>query len=217
LPKKELKKMKIDEITQYFMNKTTKQNMKLFRAIDYLIIENFEEFEKDLKYVIENKEEEEIKRVFESKIWKSKMMFSKADRVLVFNRINKIRDLGDILARKMLLYRVVFPDEQFKNDIKEILELLKTVLLDLASAVKSIGKDLEYSYEVSQKIKNEHLKLRNKAWELLSNLYNYEMDFLSRTFLYLKDLIEGIVFLADEAENFAGYLQFLATKYLIFE
>jgi len=217
LPKKELKKMKIDEITQYFMNKTTKQNMKLIRAIDHLIIENFEEFEKDLKYVIENKKEEEIKRVFESKIWKSKMMFSKADRVLVFNRINKIRDLGEILARKMLLYRVVFPDEQFKNDIKEILELLKTVLLDLASAVKSIGKDLEYSYEVSQKIKNEHLKLRNKAWELLGNLYNYEMDFLSRTFLYLKDLIEGIVFLADEAENFAGYLQFLATKYLIFE
>jgi len=217
LPKKELKKMKIDEITQYFMNKTTKQNMKLIRAINHLIIENFEEFEKDLKYVIENKKEEEIKRVFESKIWKSKMMFSKADRVLVFNRINKIRDLGEILARKMLLYRVVFPDEQFKNDIKEILELLKTVLLDLASAVKSIGKDLEYSYEVSQKIKNEHLKLRNKAWELLGNLYNYEMDFLSRTFLYLKDLIEGIVFLADEAENFAGYLQFLATKYLIFE
>jgi len=199
------------------MNKTTKQNMKLIRAINHLIIENFEEFEKDLKYVIENKKEEEIKRVFESKIWKSKMMFSKADRVLVFNRINKIRDLGEILARKMLLYRVVFPDEQFKNDIKEILELLKTVLLDLASAVKSIGKDLEYSYEVSQKIKNEHLKLRNKAWELLGNLYNYEMDFLSRTFLYLKDLIEGIVFLADEAENFAGYLQFLATKYLIFE
>lgn len=217
MPKKELKKMKIDEITQYFMNKTTKQNMKLIRAINHLIIENFEEFEKDLKYVIENKKEEEIKRVFESKIWKSKMMFSKADRVLVFNRINKIRDLGEILARKMLLYRVVFPDEQFKNDIKEILELLKTVLLDLASAVKSIGKDLEYSYEVSQKIKNEHLKLRNKAWELLGNLYNYEMDFLSRTFLYLKDLIEGIVFLADEAENFAGYLQFLATKYLIFE
>jgi len=199
------------------MNKTTKQNMKIIRAIDHLIIENFEEFEKDLKYVIETKKEEEIKRAFESKIWKSKMMFSKADRVLVFNRINKIRDFGEILARKMLLYRVVFPDEQFKNDIKEILELLKTVLLDLASAVKSIGKDLEYSYEVSQKIKNEHLKLRNKAWELLSKLYNYEMDFLSRTFLYLKDLIEGIVFLADEAENFAGYLQFLATKYLIFE
>ncbi len=145
------------------------------------------------------------------------MMFSKADRVLVFNRINKIRDFGEILARKMLLYRVVFPDEQFKNDIKVILELLKTVLLDLASAVKSIGKDLEHSYEVSQKIKNEHLKLRNKAWELLSKLYNYEMDFLSRTFLYLKDLIEGIVILADVAENFAGYLQFLATKYLIFE
>lgn len=217
MPKKELKKMKIDEITQYFMNKTTKQNMKLIRAIGHLIIEDFEEFEKDLKYVIETKKEEEIKRAFESKIWKSKMMFSKADRVLVFNRINKIRDFGEILARKMLLYRVVFPDEQFKNDIKEILELLKTVLLDLASAVKSIGKDLEYSYEVSQKIKNEHLKLRNKAWELLSKLYNYEMDFLSRTFLYLKDLIEGIVFLADEAENFAGYLQFLATKYLIFE
>ncbi|MCK4237988.1 MAG: DUF47 family protein [Candidatus Lokiarchaeota archaeon] len=217
MPKKELKKMKIDEITQYFMNKTTKQNMKLIRAIDHLIIEDFEEFEKDLKYVIDTKKEEEIKRAFESKIWKSKMMFSKADRVLVFNRINKIRDLGETLARRMLLYRVVFPDEQFKNDIKEILELLKTVLLDLASAVKSIGKDLEQSYEVSQKIKNEHLKLRNKAWELLSNLYNYEMDFLSRTFLYLKDLIEGIVFLADEAENFAGYLQFLATKYLIFE
>jgi len=217
LPKKELKKMKIDEITQYFMNKTTKQNMKLIRAIGHLIIEDFEEFEKDLKYVIETKKEEEIKRAFESKIWKSKMMFSKADRVLVFNRINKIRDLGETLARRMLLYRVVFPDEQFKNDIKEILELLKTVLLDLASAVKSIGKDLEHSYEVSQKIKNEHLKLRNKAWELLSKLYNYEMDFLSRTFLYLKDLIEGLVFLADEAENFAGYLQFLATKYLIFE
>lgn len=209
--------MKIDEITQYFMNKTTKQNMKLIKAISHLIIEDFDEFEKDLNYVIENKKEEKIKRTFESKIWKSKMMFSKADRVLVFNRINKIRDLGEILARKMLLYRVVFPDEKFKNDIKIILDLLKTVFLDLASAVKSIEKDLEHSYEVSQKIKNEHVFLRNKAWELLTTLYNYDMDFLSRTFLYLKDLIEGIVNLADDAENFAGYLQFLATKYLIFE
>lgn len=111
------------------MNKTTKQNMKLIRAFNHLIIENFEEFEKDLKYVIENKKEEEIKRVFESKIWKSKMMFSKADRVLVFNRINKIRDLGEILARKTLLYRVIFPDEKFKNDIKVILDLLKTLIV----------------------------------------------------------------------------------------
>jgi len=214
---KELKKMKIDELTIYFMNRTTKQNMKLIRAINFLINSNFENFEADLKYVIENKKEEEIRRAFESKIWKSKLMFSKADRVLVFNRINRIRDLGESLARKMLIYKVVFPDEKFKNDMRDILDSLKTVLLDLSNAVKNIGKDLDKSYELSQKIKLEHDSLRNKEWGLVSKLYEYDMDFISRTFLYIKDLIEGIVAIADEAEGFAEYLQFLATKYLIFE
>lgn len=209
--------MKIDELTILFMNRTTKQNMKLIRGIEFLIEMDFENFDTDLNYVIENKQEEEIRRAFESRIWKSKLMFSKADRVLVFNRINRIRDLGEILARKMLIYKVVMPDLDFQNRMKDILNSLKIVLLDLSTAVKSIGKDLDKSYELSQKIKMEHVELRNKEWELMKKLYSYDMDFISRTFIYIKNTIEGIVAIADDAEDFAEYLQFLASKFLIFE
>jgi len=59
--------------------------------------------------------------------------------------------------------------------------------------------------------------MRKKEWKLITRLYNYEMDYLSRTFLYLKELIETIMMLADHIKNFSEYIQFLSIKYLIFD
>jgi uncharacterized protein Yka (UPF0111/DUF47 family) len=214
---KEIGKLSIDELTQLFMDTINEQNLKLIEGIEHLVEENFEKFEKNLQYVIDANTEVRIKKKFESKIFKSKLMFSKADRLKLFNRINEIKNIGEFLANKMLLYRVVFPDEEFKLQIKKVLKSLKSISIDISEAVKSIGTDLGKAHDICESVKDERRKMRKEEWELLNRLYNYDMDYLSRTFLYLKELIEDIMMLADHVKNFSEYIQFLATKYLIFD
>ncbi|MFW9866228.1 MAG: DUF47 family protein [Candidatus Thorarchaeota archaeon] len=216
-PYKEIKKLSIDELTQLFMDVINEQNLRLIEGIEYLVEENFEKFTNNLHYVIDTNTEVNIKKRFESKIFKSKLMFSKADRLKLFNRINDIKNIGEFSANKMLLYKAVFPDEKFKLQISSVLKSLKLISNDVSEAVKSIGSDLSKSYDICEKIKDERRKMRKEEWQLLRRLYNYEMDYLSRTFMYLKELIEDIMMLADHIKNLSEYIQFLATKYLIFD
>ena len=214
---KELKKLNIDELTHLFMDNINEQNLKLIEGIEFLVQENFEKFKDNMNYVKETNTEVQIKKKFESRIFKSKLMFSKADRLKLFRKINDIKNIGEFLANKMLLYKVVFPDEQFKHQILSILKSLEIISNNLAIAVKSIGSDLSKAHDICEEIKEERRKMRNEEWQLLNRLYNYDMDYLSRTFMYLKELIENIMMLADHIKNFSEYIQFLATKYLIFE
>ncbi len=213
----ELKKLSIDDLTHLFMDNINEQNLKLIEGIEFLVQENFDKFRENMNYVIETNTEVQIKKKFESKIFKSKLMFSKADRLKLFNKINEIKNIGEFLANKMLLYKAVFPDDQFKLHIMSILKSLKSISLNLSEAVKSIGSDLSKSHDICEDIKDERRKMRNEEWQLLNRLYNYDMDYLSRTFIYLKELIEDIMMLADHIKNFSEYIQFLATKYLIFD
>ncbi len=217
LSEKEISKLSIDALTHLFMDVINNQNLKLIQGIEFLVEENFANFEKNLHYVIDTNTEVKIKKRFESKIFKSKLMFSKADRLKLFNKINDIKNIGEFLANKMLLYRVVFPDEEFKLQILNILKSLKIISNDLADAVKLIGSDLSKAHDICEKIKEERRKMRKKEWQLLNRLYNYDMDYLSRTFIYLKELIEDVMMLADHIKNFSENIQFLATKYLIFD
>ncbi len=212
-----LSKMSIDELTRLFMDAINEQNLKLIEGIEHLVEENFKEFKKNLTYVIKTNTEVAIKKKFESKIFKSKLMFSKADRLKLFNKINDIKNIGEFLANKLLLYMVVFPDEEFKLQIQNILKSLRIISNYLSDAVKLIGSDLSKARDICEDIKEERRRMRKTEWRLLDKLYNYDMDYLSRTFLYLKELIENVMMLADHIKNFSEYIQFLATKYLIFE
>ena len=214
---KELKKLSIDELTHLFMDTINDQNIRLIEGIEHLVEENFELFEINMKYVITTNTEVQIKKKFESKIFKSKLMFSKADRLKLFNKINDIKNIGEFMANKMLLYRVVFPDESYKLRVQSVLKSLKVISNLLSEAVKLIGTDLTKAHDICENIKDERRKMRNEEWELLNRLYNYDMDYLSRTFLYLKEVIEDIMMLADHIKTFAEPIQFLATKYLIFD
>ena len=214
---KELKKLSIDELTHLFVDNINEQNLKLIEGIEFLLEEDFENFTQNLNYVIETNTEVRIKKAFESKIFKSKLMFSKADRLKLFTKINDIKNIGEFSANKMLLYRVVFPDEEFKLQILKILKSLKLISNLLTDAIKFIGSDLTKAHDICENIKDERRRMRKEEWELLNRLYNYDMDYLSRTFLYLKELIEDIMMLADHIKSFSEYIQFLAIKYLIFE
>lgn len=213
----DLKKLSIDELTQLFMENINEQNLKLIEGIEFLVQENFDKFKDNMNYVIDTNTEVQIKKKFESKIFKSKLMFSKADRLKLFTKINDIKNIGEFLANKMLLYKAVFPDELFKAHVLSILKSLKTISNNLSDAVKSIGTDLSKAHDICEDIKDNRRKMRNEEWQLLNRLYNYDMDYLSRTFIYLKELIEDIMMLADHIKNFSEYIQFLATKYLIFD
>ena len=214
---KELKKLSIDDLTHLFMDNINEQNIKLIEGIEFLVQENFDKFTENMEYVIGTSTEVQIKKKFESKIFKSKLMFSKADRLKLFDKINDIKNIGEFLANKMLLYKAVFPDQQFKFKIMSILKSLKGISINLSDAVKSIGSDLSKAHDICEDIKEERRKMRDDEWQLLKRLYNYDMDYLSRTFIYLKELIDGIMMLADHIKRFSEYIQFLATKYLIFE
>ena len=214
---KELNKLSIDELTKLFMENIYEQNLKLIEGIEFLVQENFDKFKENLKYVIDTNTEVQIKKKFESKIFKSKLMFSKADRLKLFGKIDDIKNIGEFLANRMLLYKVVFPDEKFKLQIQLILKSLKKISFDIAKAVKLIGTDLSQARDICEDIKEERRLMRKEEWKLLNRLYNYDMDYLSRTFLYLKNLIEDIMMLADHIKDFSEYIQFLATKYLIFD
>ena len=214
---KELNKLNIDELTHLFVDNINEQNLKLIEGIEFLVDEKFENFTQNLNSVIETNTEVRIKKTFESKIFKSKLMFSKADRLKLFSKINDIKNIGEHFAHKMLLYKVVFPDKEFKLQIINILKSLRTISNDLAEAIKNIGSDLSKAHDICENIKDERRKMRKKEWQMLNRLYNYDMDYLSRTFLYLKELIENIMMLADHIKSFSEYIQFLATKYLIFD
>jgi len=217
LNEKEIKKLKIDDLTHMFMDSINEQNLKLIEGIEFLIKEDFDNFTNNLNYVIQTKTEIQIKKAFEAKIFKSKLMFSKADRLKVFDKINDIKNIGEYLANKMLIYKVIFPDPEFKLKIGLILKYLKEISKNLAAAVKMIGTDLESAHDICELIKEERRDMRKEEWDLLERLWNYEMDYLSKTFLYLKEFIEGIMMLADHIKKFAEYIQFLATKYLYFK
>ncbi|KKK45967.1 MAG: hypothetical protein Lokiarch_05270 [Candidatus Lokiarchaeum sp. GC14_75] len=214
---KELNKLSIDSLTHLYMDTIHEQNIKLIEGIEFLVEENFEEFQNNLNYVIKSDSEVRIKKKFESKIFKSKLMFSKADRLKLFAKINEIKNIGEFIANKLLLYKAVFPDEKFKLQIRTVLKSLKVISNELSNAVKLIGSDLSRAHDICEEIKEERRKMRKEEWQLLDRLYNYEMDYLSRTFIYLKELVEDIMTLADHIKKFAESIQFLATKYLIFE
>lgn len=213
----ELKKLNINELTHLFVENINEQNLKLIEGIEFLVDEKFEKFTQNLNFVIETNTEVRIKKAFEFKIFKSKLMFSKSDRLKLFNKINDIKNIGEFFAHKMLLYQVIFPDKEFKLQILIILKSLRTISNDLAEAVKTIGSDLSKAHDICEEVKDERRKMREAEWKLLDQLYNYDMDYLSKTFLYLKELIENIMMLADHIKSFSEYIQFLATKYLIFE
>lgn len=217
LSEKELNKLSIDELTRLFIDNINEQNLQLISGIENLVEEDFDTFKKKLNYVIKTTTEVQIKKTFENKIFKSKLMFSKADRLKVFGKINDIKNIGEFMANRLLLYRAIFPDKEFKLIILSILKSLRMISLYLSKAVKQIGSDLRDSYNICEDIKEERRKMRKEEWKLLNRLYNYDMDYLSRTFLYLKNLIEDIMMLADHIKSFSEYIQFLGTKYLIFD
>ncbi len=214
---KKLGKLSIDELTILFSENINNQTSKLIKGIEFLVDEDFDKFEENMKYVIKTNTEVHIKKKFESRIFKSKLMFSKADRLKLFTKINDIKNIGEFLANKMLLYRVVFPDAAFKLQILDILSSLRRISNGINHSVKLIGTNLEKAHKICEEIKEERREMRKKEWKLINRLYNYDMDYLSRTFLYLKELIETIMMLADHIKNFSEYIQFLATKYLIFD
>ncbi|MBY9015839.1 MAG: DUF47 family protein [Candidatus Lokiarchaeota archaeon] len=217
ITEQELKKLNIDELTHLFVDNINEQNLKLVEGIEFLVDENFDDFTKNLNYVIETNTEVQIKKAFEAKIFKSKLMFSKADRLKLFTKINDIKNIGEFFANKMLLYKVVFPDNEFKFQLLTVLKSLKSISNGLTKAIKTIGSDLSKAHDICEDVKEERRKMRKEEWQLLNRLYNYDMDYLSRTFLYLKELIEDIMMLADHIKSFSEYIQFLVTKYLIFD
>ena len=93
---KKLQKLTVDELTTLYMVDINEQNMKFIEGIEFLIEEDFDNYEKNLKIIIDARTEIHIKKTFESKIFKSKKSsFTKADRLKLFDRINEIKNIGE--------------------------------------------------------------------------------------------------------------------------
>ncbi|MCP4764428.1 MAG: DUF47 family protein [archaeon] len=215
---KSLEKKSIDELTILFTKEILESNLKLVDAINFLLEDNFESYNKNLQFIIEAKTEILIKKTFESKIFKAKKSsFSKADRLKTISRINDMKQIGEYFAHKLLLYKVSFPDKEFKRNIKGINTSLKEISIKITDAVELIGSDLKEAHKIAGDIKEIRRKMREEEFQLLKNLWNYEVDYIGRTWYYLKELIEGIMMLADHINKIAEHIQFQTTKYIIFK
>ena len=100
---KELSKLNIDKLTHVFMDSINEQNIKLIEGIECLVKEDFDNFTKNLKDVIQTAKEEQIKKTFETRLFKSKKSsFTKADRLKLFSKINE-----NVISLWKLLIKVV--------------------------------------------------------------------------------------------------------------
>jgi hypothetical protein len=66
--------LNIDELTHLFVDNINEQNLKIIGGVEFLIDEKFDNFTQNLKYVIETNTKVKIKKSFETKIFKSKLI-----------------------------------------------------------------------------------------------------------------------------------------------
>ncbi|TFG21798.1 MAG: hypothetical protein EU533_05030, partial [Promethearchaeota archaeon] len=95
LNEEELKKKSIDELTHLFIDIINQQSIHLVEGIEALVKNDHAKFRKNMENVKNTSSEIQVKKIFESKIFKSKLMFSKADRLKLFSKINDIKNIGE--------------------------------------------------------------------------------------------------------------------------
>ncbi len=173
---------------------------------------NFDLAEKESKITIatEKKQDRVKEEIFERIFSRETMVFSRTDRILIIENIDKITNKIEFVVRKLLLYQVNIKDP-LKEGIKELAELNMRIGNEVHEMVIAVLDDFEKTRFHITEITNLRRTVREKQWELQKMNYDYQDDFLG--FRYTETLIKYLMETADRAEIFADRVFILINKY----
>ncbi|MFW9853340.1 MAG: DUF47 domain-containing protein [Candidatus Thorarchaeota archaeon] len=159
---------------------------------------------------LEKKQDRVKEEIFERIFSRETMVFSRSDRILIVENIDKITDKIEIVVRKLLLHQINIK-EPLQDGIKE-LALLNTQIGEKVHAlVLSVLDDFEEARKYITQITDLRRKVREKQWELQKMNYFFQDDFMD--FRYTETLIKYLMEAADRAEVLADRVFVLINKY----
>ena len=168
------------------------------------------EKESKITTATEKKQDRVKEELFERIFSRETMVFSRTDRILIIENIDKITDKIEIVVRKLLLYQVKIKDP-LKAGIKELAELNVRIGNEVHEMVIAVLDDFEKTRVHINEITNLRRSVREKQWELQKCNYDHQEDFLA--FRYTETLIKYLMETADRAEIFADRIFILINKY----
>ena len=166
--------------------------------------------ESEITTATEKKQDRVKEELFERIFSRETMVFSRTDRILIIENIDKITDKIEIVVRKLLLYQVDIKDP-LKEGIKELAKLNMQIGNEVHEMVIAVLDDFEKARGHITKVTNLRRNVREKQWALQKMNYDYQEDFLA--FRYTETLIKYLMETADRAEIFADRVFILINKY----
>lgn len=166
--------------------------------------------ESEITTATEKKQDRVKEELFERIFSRETMVFSRTDRILMIENIDKITDKIEIVVRKLLLYQFDIKDP-LKEGIKELADLNMRIGDEVHEMVIAVLDDFEKTRVHITEITNLRRNVREKQWKLQKMNYDYQEDFLA--FRYTETLIKYLMETADRAEIFADRVFILINKY----
>ena len=158
----------------------------------------------------EKKQDRVKEELFERIFSRETMVFSRTDRILIIENIDKITDKIEIVVKKLLLYQINIKDP-LKEGIKELADLNMQIGIEVHEMVIAVLDDFEKARSHITEVTNLRRNVREKQWALQKMNYDYQKDFLA--FRYTETLIKYLMETADRAEIFADRIFILINKY----
>ena len=138
--------------------------------------------------------------------------FSKADKLDLSDRIDKILDVEELVARHLIVKpKALLVEKNCASDIKSMSETLVKCIMTLKDCVILMNKDLDEAKKSSRKVEDLRREVRDLEWKILEELLNSKQ--LDAHMLLTKDVIILYGMVADKAEALADYIDTLAVKY----
>ena len=138
--------------------------------------------------------------------------FSKADKLVLSDKIDKILDIEELVARYLIIKpKALVVEKICASDIKKLSELVVECVKVLKECVLLVNKDLDEARESSRKVEDIRRDVRDLEWKILEDLLNSKT--LDAQMLLTKEVIVLYGIVADKAEALADYVDTLAVKY----
>lgn len=168
--------------------------------------------EADKTIQLEKKQDRVKEEIFERIFSRETMVFSRSDRILIVENIDKITDKIEIVVRKLLLHQIEIK-EPLQNGIKELALLNDQIGEKVHAMVLNVLDNFEETKKYITQITDLRRAVREKQWELQKMNYYFQDDFMA--FRYTETLIKYLMEAADRAEIFADRVFVLINKYAL--
>ena len=137
--------------------------------------------------------------------------FSKADKLLMSERIDKILDVAEIAAQKLLIIpKGTKVKSSCTGDIKELSNVVINTCELLKEAIILVNSDFDKAKVMAQKVEDSRRKARELEWAVIKDILSGQVD---GNALLQKELVELLAMVADKAEALADYVDVIAIKY----